>query len=59
MAIALLILLAMTLAAVAVAASRQRTDVLKDRNGQGQKTPSDQIRPLPRHAPMVDSQVYS
>ena len=28
-------------------------------SAKGQMTPSDQIRPLPRHIPIVDSKVYS
>ena len=55
----LLIVGATTLAAMAIAASRQRTHAQLQNTVRGQMTPSDQIRPLPRHIPSVDSRVYS
>ena len=37
----------------------QRIRAAAQTSAQGQMTPSDQIRPLPRHIPIVDSKIYS
>ena len=40
-------------------AAAKRIRAATQTSAQGRMAPSDQIRPLPRHIPIVDSKVYS
>ena len=59
MAISVWMLMAVIAIAATLASNRIRSLAKGRRDKRGGKTPSDQVRPLPRQLPLVGSQAYS
>jgi hypothetical protein len=59
MVISLWMVFALAVAAATLISNRVRASAVNRKQAGNRKTPSDQIRPQPRHVPLVASQVYS